>query len=424
MNRHFCSAPWLGATFETDGTIRPCCFIDTDGLNIKEKNIDQYYNCNEVKELRKQFMNGEKPNLCRRCWMAESDNDSAPDSMRRRMNRFAKDRQLLDKISKVTKDDGTVTENIIGWADVSFSNKCNFSCIICGPSRSSIIEQKFLKEYRKLSGSEIPIILDNNIENEVFRWFESDGHKTVKMLVINGGEPFLQPGLYQLLDFMMKIGADKECELAISTNGSITKSPSGKDVISDYLRKWNNKIKLTMSIDHCGEQGEFLRPGFKEDLWLRNYSKFIKEEHVEIRTMVSLTMLNTPTIHKLFEMFSKNLDPRTVTNINLVGYPASISYGQLHLDKTLLNLSIASLEKSIELVKEFPEENAESIRSAKTALKTTFGARRYALPFFREGINAICQRKDISFLNIFPEHTNFWNLSLTSGKYPDTPLIK
>lgn len=415
MNKHFCSAPWIGATFETDGTIRPCCFINVQELNIKEKTINDYYNCSEIKDLRKQFLNGEKPNLCRRCWMAESDNEHAPDSMRRRMNQLAEDKQLLEEIPNITNDDGTVTKNIIGWADISFSNKCNFSCIICGPSRSSIIEQKFLKEHRILSGNELPIIIDNNIENEVFNWVESHGHNTIKILIINGGEPFLQSGLYRLLDFMMKIGADKHCELAISTNGSVTKSPDGKDVILDYLRRWNNRIKLTMSIDHCGERGEFLRPGFKEELWLRNYKKFLNEENIEIRTMVSLSMLNTPTIHKLFEMFANNLDIKTITNINLVGWPVAISYGQLHIDRELLKQSLSSLEHSIDIIKDFPKENSDSLRSAINALKTTFGARRYALPFFRDGINAISQRKDIDFLSIFPEHSNFWNLSLSSG---------
>jgi hypothetical protein len=221
----------------------------------------------------------------------------------------------------------------------------------------------------------------------------------------------------------MKKGADKDCVLSLSTNGSISKSPEGKDVINDYLKKWNNTVKLQMSIDHHGKKGEFLRPGYSDEVWLSNYNKFSREKNISIRTSIALSLLNTPTIHQLFEMFSNKLLPETINYTHLVHSPESISFGQIQLEKNLLDTSIKSLDESIRIMQSFSPKNVGLIESAKDVLVKNFKGNKFYLPYFREGIRAIEVRKDLNFLDIFPEHKQFWELSLQSGAYPRPNLL-
>jgi hypothetical protein len=122
-------------------------------------------------------------------------------------------------------------------------------------------------------------------------------------------------------------------------------------------------------------------------------------------------------------MFSNKLLPETINYTHLVHSPESISFGQIQLEKNLLDTSIKSLDESIRIMQSFSPKNVGLIESAKDVLVKNFKGNKFYLPYFREGIRAIEVRKDLNFLDIFPEHKQFWELSLQSGAYPRPNLL-
>ena len=73
MSKTFCILPWIHMFISTTGTYRPCC-VSSEFSNrhkVFEESPEDYLNSEDVKNLRKQLLNNEKPNICKTCWDKE-----------------------------------------------------------------------------------------------------------------------------------------------------------------------------------------------------------------------------------------------------------------------------------------------------------------------------------------------------------------
>jgi len=61
---NFCILPFTNLSTRVDGNVAPCCrSMDTVG-SIKENTISEIWNNDNMKRLRQQFMNNERPEGC------------------------------------------------------------------------------------------------------------------------------------------------------------------------------------------------------------------------------------------------------------------------------------------------------------------------------------------------------------------------
>ena len=74
----FCVLPWISIEASPIGTVRPCCLADDELVdNTGEKfqlnsaAFADIQNSNSMRNLRQQFLAGQKPQTCRKCWMEE-----------------------------------------------------------------------------------------------------------------------------------------------------------------------------------------------------------------------------------------------------------------------------------------------------------------------------------------------------------------
>ena len=74
----FCVLPWVSIEASPIGTVRPCCLAqdeitDEEGnkFKLKEHSLDRIQNSQYMQRLRQDFLAGEKPQTCRRCWTEE-----------------------------------------------------------------------------------------------------------------------------------------------------------------------------------------------------------------------------------------------------------------------------------------------------------------------------------------------------------------
>ena len=74
----FCVLPWVSLETSPIGTVRPCCLAEdeiTDNTGKKYSllttNLDEIHNSKYMESLRQQFVNGEKPDTCKKCWDEE-----------------------------------------------------------------------------------------------------------------------------------------------------------------------------------------------------------------------------------------------------------------------------------------------------------------------------------------------------------------
>jgi hypothetical protein len=74
----FCVLPWISIEASPIGTVRPCCLaddeiLDNDGnkFELSTANFADIQNSNHMRKLREQFLAGQRPQTCRKCWNEE-----------------------------------------------------------------------------------------------------------------------------------------------------------------------------------------------------------------------------------------------------------------------------------------------------------------------------------------------------------------
>ena len=282
---NFCSVAWLQIHSEPDGDVSPCCYYDLRkpmGNWGKQELID-IYNSDKWNQLRKQFLAGERPSGCNKCWKEE---DSNVVSMRQRFNdKYAKDTPT-DFLGQ-TNSDGSVTKFKLGTIDLTFNNLCNFSCRSCGPYLSTSWYSDSIKlngPNSKLSGVIDATIADHRYSDLEFLIDSIDDNGEIHF---SGGEPLMQKEHYEILNLLL---AKNKTKVRIRYNTNLSTYGLGKQNVFDLLEKFDN-VYILGSIDAMGVQGEYIRKGFKWDEalnWLETAKKRLPKSGIGISTVYSI----------------------------------------------------------------------------------------------------------------------------------------
>ena len=242
-----CYHPWVGLDISPQGDIKPCCKYAT---NIAS-NLHDYKNSTELKTLKEQFLKGEQPAGCARCW---EDEDAGLNSKRVLDFKYVFKEQVPDL-------------NKTAILSIPFGNTCNLACRICYSYSSS----KWVTEEKKLQ-SFIPI--DKIYSHTQFyrdKAFMDEIQKLSSDLILAefpGGEPLLT-GATEHLGYISSL--PKTASLHYFTNGTIF--PNDK-----FLNEWTKfeRVELQLSVDDFGRRFEYNRwPGNWAEV-SSNISKFIQ----------------------------------------------------------------------------------------------------------------------------------------------------
>ena len=142
----FCVLPWVSLEASPIGTVRPCCLATeeiTDGLgnkfDLNTASLSDIVNSNDMNRMRKAFLNGWKPEVCKRCWSEED------------AGRTSKRMHTLDRLKDILKDENEWTEKPkhLYFLDLKLGNICNLRCRICGSWSSSTYAGEELKALPK-----------------------------------------------------------------------------------------------------------------------------------------------------------------------------------------------------------------------------------------------------------------------------------
>jgi radical SAM protein with 4Fe4S-binding SPASM domain len=92
LKTNLCPLPWTHLEIDVNGGASPCCLYkgNVPGVKVYEIGLKEIQNNQYMKDLRKQFKNGERPKGCSNCW-AEED----AGKVSKRMNSIYKMRKSL-----------------------------------------------------------------------------------------------------------------------------------------------------------------------------------------------------------------------------------------------------------------------------------------------------------------------------------------
>lgn len=321
----FCTVPWNHAGTNADGNLRACCqmIYDDEDLpygSIYKKNgkpltgkdkIEKYRNAPGWKELRRKFLNGERPDVCKLCWDEEKN---GIDSRREySLNVFP---DILEKAILKTEDDGTIKHEDfpIEWWDLRFGNKCNLKCRSCGPTDSDQWYSDWVKlgkglsfETKQRGTIEITETPEGRyVVDDTFEWYEDsnlwnhivDNLDTAKRFYFTGGEPTINRKHKELLQIMIDRGLAKDITVEYNTNMA--------GVPEHIFDMWENfkQVNLGMSIDGIYEHFEYIRHPGKWRVAERNMRRVDRDPRLNNSiACVTLTLSIMNVLHVLDMMW-------------------------------------------------------------------------------------------------------------------------
>jgi len=294
-----CAVPWMHLNFEPNGKVVPCCLTSAYNYfagDLNDQTIEEIWNSDNMKTIRKQMMQGEEPKICSKCFDRER---VTGESGRVYQNReFA---HVLEKIPDITLPDGTATEMKLEYWDFRFSNLCNFKCRSCGPRYSSawVPDAKMLGW---ISEQDKVWNIDGVNDKTNFDFLE-DQVQHVKKIYFAGGEPLLMPEHWKILEMLVE---NKRFDVKISYNTNCSTLTYGKKNVLDYWKLWEfPKLEVWPSIDETFKRAELIRSGTVWSKVENNLKEIAKYDNIIIRPGITVGAWNVFRLPEIIEYFAE-----------------------------------------------------------------------------------------------------------------------
>lgn len=287
----FCLAKWTQVTMHLhNGTTHSCHHPAPHKIGLREisKNYTALHNSKIKKKVRKQMLEGERPEECNFCWRVEDNSDAFSDRVFKSEEEWSK--PYFEEIKSLDWKEDYLPK----YVEVSFTNTCNFKCAYCGPEYSST----WVEELRKHGGYPTsqnfndlsPLIERNTLpipqkdENPYidafWKWWP-ELYENLDTLRITGGEPLLSKDTWRVLDKIIE-SETPNTDLKFSINSNLGIEDKLVDRLIEKLKiiEEEGRVKETIiftSVDMDGEQAEFVRYGLDYERLMKNINRILEE---------------------------------------------------------------------------------------------------------------------------------------------------
>lgn len=354
----FCILPFVHLYSEPRGEMKPCCIAGgfDEQLNLKELTIENAFNSSQMKELRKDMLEGKRNKVCDVCYKKEDLNGTSP---RKDFNN-----NTLWKLPNVNDDYSVETQ--FQHIDIRFSNLCNFKCRMCSHEFSS----NWFEDFEKVipgytNGKKKVMKVSDTIVEDLIPHL-----KNIKSFYFAGGEPLIMPEHYKILKhlydtmpvFEQHWGDKRHLSIHYNTNLSVITYDE-----QSLVDLWNgfDRVFLSISCDGIGEVGEYQRVGFQHQRFIENLKtiqKYFRPETpyaggmgMQYNFQYTTTIWNVYHIFDFIQFMTDNKFIGSSEHIDFY-YAWSPNYASLN------NLSKSEKERVIEFLK----NGIETLTSEKT----------------------------------------------------------
>ena len=338
--------PFTGLATREDGAIQVCCRSHPIGF-IDKENLEDIWNNDTMKRIRKQVLTNERPPECEPCFRLE---DQGVESLRQRhisgVIPEARINLYPDALDSLNEDYTMPFE--IPTMELKLNNLCNLKCRMCHPGDStSWNDWNVVKDYYKKENNIIfHLVEEHNLEQKPLldrfednpNWWASleKNLPYFRRVEFAGGEPLMDPQHYRILDMLAPYG--KDIEIKYATNLSML----GKSnrTVWQYWPKFKS-VAVNVSIDGIGDSYEYIRGNASWAELLNNLEQIQQISNVRrIVGAVAVQVSNVLILDKMIKLFLDKLG--IVFYTNMVDYPNVLS-AQV-LPQELKELAITRLE--------------------------------------------------------------------------------
>lgn len=286
LESKLCIVPWMHLAFEPNGKVVPCCLTSHHNYfagDLNKDSIEEIWNSENMKSLRREFMQNKEPKICSTCFDRER---ATGESARIFHGREFKD--FEQQIPAITEQDGTCTQFKLKYWDFRFSNLCNYKCRSCGPRFSS----SWIPDSKKLgyiSSQDKVWNIEQVDDSSNYKFLENQIQHAEK-IYFAGGEPLLMKEHWQILRMLVE---NKKFDVKICYNTNVSTLVYEKENVLDYWKLWSKKrVEVWPSIDEIGERAELIRSGTVWSKVEENLKKITALENIWIRPGITVGAWN------------------------------------------------------------------------------------------------------------------------------------
>jgi MoaA/NifB/PqqE/SkfB family radical SAM enzyme len=257
--------PFTGLATREDGAVKVCCRSQPVGW-IQEQSIEDIWNGNAMREVRRQVLCGERPEVCKPCFDLE---DQGVESLRQRhINGVIPEARInlypnaLDNLC----EDYTMPFEF-PTMEIKLNNLCNLKCRMCNPLDSTNWKDwdEVKPFYERENNYLVPTVAKLvKTPGQYIGPFDDTDHwwSSLEKLIpyfrrveFAGGEPLMDPQHYKILD-MLKPYA-KNIEIKYATNGTTLGISRGR-TIHDYWPYFKS-VAVNVSLDGIHDVYDHIR---------------------------------------------------------------------------------------------------------------------------------------------------------------------
>jgi sulfatase maturation enzyme AslB (radical SAM superfamily) len=338
--------PFTGLATREDGAIQVCCRSHPIGW-IQEQSLEEIWNGDNMKRIRKQVLGGVRPPECEPCFSLE---DQGVESLRLRhiKGEIPEARiKLYPNATAAMHSDFTMPFEI-PTMELKLNNLCNLKCRMCHPGDStSWNDWSEIKDFYKGSGQVIfNLVEEHNLENKPLldkfednpNWWASleKNLPHFRRVEFAGGEPLMDPQHYRILDMLAPYG--HQIEIKYATN--LTTLGKGNRTVWEYWPKFKS-VAVNVSIDGISSSYEYVRGNASWEELINNIKQIQTIPNISrIVGAVAVQVSNVLVLDKMIEYFLNDLG--IVFYTNMVKYPNVLSIQTL--PAPLKNIAYHKLE--------------------------------------------------------------------------------
>jgi organic radical activating enzyme len=431
VSETFCLAKWHHTTiYLHTGQTHSCYHPAPHKIPLEEleNNPSALHNTLHKKKERAMMLSGVKCKGCQYCWNVESlGDDHISDRMIRNQSIYTEAR--LNEIKNNPWDFNVNPEYI----EIAFSNECNFKCGYCHPMASSSFHSEIKKfgPYDTVKNHRLdvdwfkPMAEDDN--PYIKAWWEwwPEMSKTLNILRITGGEPLMHKTTWKMFE---ELKANPKPNLELNLNSNLGISTRLVEKLSSNVKELTEtnsikKFKMFSSIDTWGSRAEYLRTGLDLELWEKNLDTYLTTTEGNITFMCTFNILSVTSFVDLLEKVLEWREKYHHMFRRRVRFDTPYLKEPLQYDMHILPKEefLPYFDKILSFIKEntseydmtkFSELEYEKFRRVRDYFATVQYDNQRITEGRRDFYNWFTEydrRRNLNFLETFPEMENFWN---------------
>lgn len=314
--KFICDFPWIHLSVFPQGNCTICCvakhsgkdnghswnkniFGQTKTLTVMNSSIEEIINCDNYKSIRLDMINGNVPSACEGCHQVEKQGGNS--------KRQKETTRNLDHV-KLTAADGSIKPDL-RHIELRLGNHCNLKCRSCNADSSTSWIQDYykLKDTVKLASGyhwikSNPDFSFDWVDDESFYDKLTEVAPNLEQIHISGGEPFLVPTHFKLLEKLVKEG---RTNIEIHYHTNLNYKWEKVTPALDLLKKFK-KVHISFSIDDIMERNSYIRSLSDWDLTITNLKLFLENYDFVYRITQTVSVYNFLYVEELSNYLKEN----------------------------------------------------------------------------------------------------------------------